>query len=128
MKYLIIIIIFLTSCSTVPINKTTSAVTPQSRIYQPDSGLELITFYRDKGLFGIACVINVYIDDKKLASVKASERFDIRVSKGKYLFRIEGGNGFCPRITDVKSVNINGVKNFRILFPFSGAARLIEIK
>lgn len=127
----------LEACSTMPISTQTGSPVPNERIYHakyvkstPASKAARVSFFRDTGFFGSGCSHDVYINNKKVFTIRPGEFIHLNLASGGYFFRVETGAGLCPNIAISKDVILKAEDHiaYRILLPSDGSLRLTRIK
>ena len=129
--------LFISACSTTPVNRQTAEPVPASRIYATNLvnpiNLEhkaYVSFFRDAGMFGSGCTHDLYVNNIKAFSINSREFIELALDAGDYFFRLETGKGLCPNIaTSQDAVLKDGShQSYRILLPSDGSLRLTRIK
>lgn len=99
-KHLILlVIIFITGCSTKPISTDKAENVPGNRIWDKtitkktdDSGTIIIK--RDSGLLGSPCATSIYLDGNPIADINTREKITIYPNPGRYVLSAKP-NGWC---------------------------------
>jgi uncharacterized protein len=117
-------------CSTTPITEETGEPVPAERVYQPELAVSSsertarISFLRDAGMAGAACIVVVRVDDQKAFALGSGEYHALYLVPGRHSFGVEfGTSGLCPASFSARSdaVLADGAdESYRVLLSGSG--------
>src|SRR5262245_42136 len=101
----------LAACGTTPVPSTSAIPIPAGRVYAPDftkaqQGLALMVVTRDKGVNGIACDAELYVDGTLIANLRPSEQIRLYLEEGKHLVGVDAAGGVCFGGADQTSVDV----------------------
>ncbi|MCU9949862.1 DUF2846 domain-containing protein [Pseudomonas sp. PDM13] len=123
-------------CSTSPVSEGEAERVPSERIYASDlvgkaqGDQASVLFLRDTGILGVGCTHDIYVNNRKVFSIRAGEGISLKLQPGEYSFRLETGGGACPNVATSQDANLKpaGAIAYRILTPSDFGLRLTRIK
>jgi hypothetical protein len=130
------ILIWTAACSTTPITVESGQPVPTERIYKPEFTVQSsgrtakVSFLRDSGLLGVACIDKVLVNGDAVFSIRAGEYQSIYLPPGQYFLSLETGNGACPDVITSQNTTLadGAEETYRILRPSDFSLRLTRIK
>lgn len=119
----------LAACSTSPISAdqarpATQVIAPE--LLSPSPGTGTVAVLRDRGLFGTACLHQVKVNGRHVATLDNGEGVTLHLPAGNHLLNVESGRGICPNVMmTAEPVVVEGGRiTYRISLSSDGALRL----
>jgi len=139
MKWISILLLLLTGCSTTVVTPSSAVIAPDNRIlaYQGDTGRSdgSIIVVRDSGFVGKTCLNSIYINGTLSARLAVAEKVHFTVETGNVTItagKDPYGNDMCQMhqgdpITQTFTIGENETRSFRLSIDSGGRLSLVSI-